>query len=97
MGARIVTAELRDDSRPRLARGVRLRHDRVRDVWVLLAPESVVEPNAVAVEVIKRLDGRALDEVVDDLASAFTADRSLIEADVRALLQDMIGKGLVQP
>ncbi|MGQ4274512.1 pyrroloquinoline quinone biosynthesis peptide chaperone PqqD [Terrihabitans sp. B22-R8] len=91
-----MTAQIAADLRPRLAPGVRLRHDKVRDVWVLLAPESVVEPNAVAVEVIRRLDGRTLDEVVDDLAQAFTAERALIETDVRALLDDMSGKGLVE-
>jgi coenzyme PQQ biosynthesis protein PqqD len=86
------------DSRPRLAPGVRLRHDAVRDAWVLLAPETIIDANPVAVEIIRRLTGEAtLDEVVDDLAGAFNADRSLIEADVRALLDKMIGKGLVEP
>ncbi|MDX6807258.1 pyrroloquinoline quinone biosynthesis peptide chaperone PqqD [Terrihabitans sp. PJ23] len=86
------------DSRPRLAPGVRLRHDGVRDAWVLLAPETIIDANPVAVEIIRRLTGDAtLAEVVDDLAGAFTAERSLIEADVRALLDKMIGKGLVEP
>jgi coenzyme PQQ biosynthesis protein PqqD len=85
------------DSRPRLAPGVRLRHDGVRDAWVLLAPETIIDANPVAVEVIRRLTGEAtLDQVIDDLATAFTADRSLIEADVRALLDNMIAKGLVE-
>jgi pyrroloquinoline quinone biosynthesis protein D len=86
------------DSRPRLAPGVRLRHDGVRDAWVLLAPETIIDANPVAVEVIRRLTGEAtLANVVDDLAIAFTADRSLIEADVRVLLDKMIAKGLVEP
>ncbi len=34
-------AMIADDARPRLPRGVRLREDKVRDRWVLLAPERV--------------------------------------------------------
>ena len=34
---------------PRLARGVRLRFDRVRDAWLLLAPERVLMPDEAAV------------------------------------------------
>ncbi|MGH6943690.1 MAG: pyrroloquinoline quinone biosynthesis peptide chaperone PqqD, partial [Geminicoccaceae bacterium] len=44
---------------PALARGVRLRFDQARAAWVLLAPERVLMPDEVAVEIIKRLDGKA--------------------------------------
>ncbi len=62
------------DSRPRLPRGVRLRHDDVRGEWLLLAPERVVKANAVAVAVLERCDGaRTLDAIVDDLATTYHA------------------------
>ena len=83
-------------ARPRLPRGVRLRHDGVRNEWHLLAPERVVKANPVAVEILKRCNGVAtLDAIVDDLASAFTADRALIDHDVRALLRDLREKRMV--
>jgi pyrroloquinoline quinone biosynthesis protein D len=88
---------LSGNSRPRLAPGVRLRHDGVRNAWVLLAPESIIDANPVAVEVIRRLTGDVtLDGVIDDLAASFTTDRAVIEADVRSLLAKMIEKGLVE-
>jgi pyrroloquinoline quinone biosynthesis protein D len=91
-----MTATLHATSRPRLAPGVRLRHDKVRDAWVLLAPESLIEANAVAVEVLRRCTGAlTLDELVDDLATAFTADRAVIDADVRPLLAELAEKRLV--
>lgn len=91
-----MTTALPDTSRPRLAPGVRLRHDKVRDGWILLAPESLIEANAVAVEVLKRCTGEAtLDALVDDLATTFSADRAVVNADVRALLSELVEKRLV--
>ena len=68
----------------------------MRGEWLLLAPERVIKPNAVAVEVLKRCTGAAtLEEIVDDLASAFAADRALIETDVRVLIGDLAQKRLL--
>ncbi|MBV8184359.1 MAG: pyrroloquinoline quinone biosynthesis peptide chaperone PqqD [Hyphomicrobiales bacterium] len=83
-------------SRPRLPRGVRLKHDNVRNEWLLLAPERVLKTNAIAVEILKRCTGeQSLDAIVDDLASTFTAERSTVEADVRTLLMELATKRLV--
>ena len=61
-----------DDARPRLPRGVRLREDKVRDRWVLLAPERIVKVNPIAVEILKLCDGsRTLGEIVAGLAERF--------------------------
>ena len=87
---------LDDEARPRLPRGVRLRHDSVRGEWHLLAPERVVQANGPAVEVLKRCDGAtSLGAIVDDLATTFAADRALIDRDVRALLADLVAKRMV--
>lgn len=84
------------DSKPRLPRGVRLKHDEVRGEWLLLAPERVVKANPVAVAVIEKCDGaRTLDEIVDELAQAYRADRSLIERDVVKLIADLAMKRMV--
>ncbi len=88
--------ELTDESQPHLPRGVRLRHDAVRDEWNLLAPERVFKTDAIAVEILKRCkDGATLRAIVDDLAAAFTADRARIEADVRKLLADLAQKRMI--
>ena len=84
------------DSRPRLPRGVRLKHDDVRGEWLLLAPERVVKANAVAVAVLERCDGaRTLDAIVDDLATTYHADRAIIDRDVRKLIGDLALKRMV--
>jgi pyrroloquinoline quinone biosynthesis protein D len=89
-------SELSGAACPRLPRGVRLKHDDVRNEWLLLAPERVLKTDAIAVEILKRCTGeRSLDAIVDDLASAYAADRTRIDADVRALLCDLATKRLV--
>jgi pyrroloquinoline quinone biosynthesis protein D len=88
--------QVRDEAVPALARGVRLRFDKARDVWVLLAPEKVLMPDQVAVEILKRCDGKAtVGAIVDDLVATFAAERDQIASDVQAFLQDLANKGMV--
>ena len=87
---------MHNDAVPALPRGVKLRFDKARDAWVLLTPEKVLMPDQVAVEILKRCDGKAsLAEIVDDLVAAFSADRGQVAADVRSFLQDLADKGLL--
>jgi len=82
---------------PRLARGVRLRHDEARGQWVLLAPERVLNPDPIAVEILKKVDGvRSIDTIVDELASAFTVDRQRVATDVDAFLAGLVEKGMIE-
>lgn len=85
-----------EDGIPHLPRGVKLRHDKARDAWVLLAPERVFMPDPIAVEILKRCDGQsALASIIDDLAKTFAAPREQIAKDVTAMLQDLADKGMV--
>jgi coenzyme PQQ biosynthesis protein PqqD len=82
-----------DRAKPRLPKGVRLRHDEARGEWLLLAPETVLRADAVAVEILKRCDGeRTIRAIVDDLAATFAAERALIDRDVRSLLAELAAK-----
>jgi len=86
-----------DASRPRLPRGVRLHEDKLRDRWVLLAPERVVKVNPIAVEILRLCDGsRSLTEIVSDLAARFNADAERVGADVRTLLASLAEKRMVE-
>jgi pyrroloquinoline quinone biosynthesis protein D len=88
--------QVRDDAVPALARGVKLRFDKARDAWVLLAPERVLMPDQIALEILKRCDGTAkVAEIIEDLAVTFSADRDQVAADVRAFLQDLADKGML--
>lgn len=85
-----------DHAVPALPRGVKLRFDKARNVWVLLAPERVLMPDEIAVEILKRCDGRTeLGAIVDDLAETFGAERGEVGADVRTMLQGLADKGMV--
>ncbi|MGF1608811.1 MAG: pyrroloquinoline quinone biosynthesis peptide chaperone PqqD [Kiloniellales bacterium] len=85
-----------DASVPRLPRGVKLRFDKERDKWVVLAPERVFVPDPIALEILKRCDGYAsVAAIVDDLAQTFKAPRDTILKDVSALLQDLADKGVM--
>jgi pyrroloquinoline quinone biosynthesis protein D len=89
---------LADDSRPRLARGVRLKEDEARGGFVLLAPERVLKANGTAVAVLQLCDGeRTVAGVVDALAARFAVDRARIDAEVKALLADLAAKRMVEP
>ncbi len=75
---------------------VRLHHDRVRDRWVLLAPERVLFPCATSVTIIERLGaGRDVAELVGALADEFEAPRETISADVRQMLQGLADQGFL--
>lgn len=86
-------------TRPVLPRGVMLRHDRHRDMWLLLAPERVLTPDAIAVEVLQLCDGaRSVADIAEALAARYQAPATQIAADVAEMLQGLADKGfLVEP
>jgi pyrroloquinoline quinone biosynthesis protein D len=83
-------------SRPRLADHVKMRFDEVRQRWVIMAPERMLVPDEIAVEIIQACDGKtALDQVVAALALSYDAPIEMVAPDVFALLQDLCEKGFV--
>jgi pyrroloquinoline quinone biosynthesis protein D len=82
-------------SRPVLPRHAKLKFDETRQVWVILAPERVLAPDEIAVEVLKLCDGVSVAEIVDQLAAKYAAPRDAISTDVVAMLQDLADKGFL--
>jgi len=82
-------------SRPVLPRHAKLKFDETRQVWVILAPERVLAPDEIAVEVLKLCDGVSVAEIADQLAAKYTAPREAILTDVIAMLQDLADKGFL--
>jgi pyrroloquinoline quinone biosynthesis protein D len=83
-------------SRPVLPRHARLKFDETRQVWVILAPERVLAPDEIAVEVLQLCDGvRSVEQMIDQLAAKYAAEREAIAADVIAMLQDLADKGFL--
>ncbi len=86
-----------EGSRPRLPKGVRLKHDAARGQWVILAPERMFVLDDTALAIMEAVDGAAaVAAIVDGLAARFQAPREAILADVVKLLQDFADKGVVQ-
>ena len=93
-GARHITVS--ETSRPILARHAKLKFDETRQVWVILAPERVLAPDEIAVEVLQLCDGvRSVADMVDQLAAKYAAERNAIATDVIAMLQDLADKGFL--
>jgi pyrroloquinoline quinone biosynthesis protein D len=88
--------QISEDSRPVLPRHTKLKYDETRQVWVILAPERVLAPDEIAVEVLKLCDGvRSVAHIVDELAVKYAAPRDTIATDVVAMLQDLADKGFL--
>ncbi|MBV8107043.1 MAG: pyrroloquinoline quinone biosynthesis peptide chaperone PqqD [Hyphomicrobiales bacterium] len=84
-------------SRPRLPRGVKLRHDDVRGRWTLLAPERIFAVDATAATVLQLCDGeRDLAAIVAELAQRYNAPEAVIEKDVVAMLADLKAKRVLE-
>ena len=83
-------------SRPVLPRHARLKFDETRQRWVILAPERVLAPDEIAVEVLQLCDGvRSVELMINQLAEKYAAERGAIATDVIAMLQDLADKGFL--
>jgi pyrroloquinoline quinone biosynthesis protein D len=79
-----------------LPRHARLQFDETRQRWVILAPERVLAPDEIAVEILQLCDGaRSVAQMIDQLAAKYAAERAAIGADVIAMLQDLADKGFL--
>jgi pyrroloquinoline quinone biosynthesis protein D len=78
---------------PRLAPGVRLQRDTVRERDVLLYPEGALVLNETATAVLELCDGkRTVDEIAEELGARYGTD---VRDDVRKLLDAIAERGLV--
>jgi pyrroloquinoline quinone biosynthesis protein D len=72
---------------PALPRGVRLHYDRVREAWVLLAPERAVTLDAIGHAILSEVDGqRSFGEITQMLADKYDAPSEQIVKDSAGFL-----------
>lgn len=84
------------DSVPHLPRHVRFRFDPARDCHVLLAPELVIMPDAIAVAILETIDGKtSIAAIAERLAARYEAPRDAVLADCLDMLNDLAGKGMI--
>ncbi|SHM98962.1 pyrroloquinoline quinone biosynthesis peptide chaperone PqqD [Roseibium suaedae] len=85
------------DSHPVLHRHVRLRRDEIRGKWVILAPEKVLWPDEISVEILSRCTGKiSVATLSQDLAKAYDAPADQVEADVIEFLQEWADRLLIR-
>jgi pyrroloquinoline quinone biosynthesis protein D len=83
-------------SLPQLPRGVRLRHDPVRGLTLLLAPERVLYPDSTGVAILRECNGDStIAQIATRLAERFEAPVAEIQHDTIDLLQDLADRGYV--
>lgn len=84
-------------SKPKVPDYVILRRDDIRNRWVALAPERLVELDERSLDVLRLCDGtRTVDELAHELAEAYDAPSEVIAEDVMAFLQDWSDRLLVK-
>ena len=88
---------LADNERPIILRGVRTHFDKVRNMWVLLAPERTLQLDDVGRAILEEVDGESsFGEIVDRLAVKFNAPRERIAEDARTYLGGLIARRMVE-
>lgn len=89
MASARIRALATEASTPKFPHHVRLTFDDVRRKWVVLAPEKVLWPDEVSVDILKLCDGqRTISGIVDELAAAYSGDREVITRDVTEFIQE---------
>lgn len=92
----LMPAQIADNARPRLARGVRLQVDGKTGQSVLLFPEGILELNETAKEILTRCDGQPLIDIARALSEDYEVELATLFSDVRETLTDLQRRKLVE-
>src|ERR1700743_2637075 len=96
MAQEIKVISLTQNSRPMLARGVRLRDDPITGEPILLDPERVLELEETTHDIVRRCSGNAtLESIVQSLAEDYEIDVETLEYDVRECLEQLRERMLI--
>ena len=76
---------------PRFDYGVRLKHDKVRERYVVLGPEILVELNQTGTAIMSEIDGQStIKDIISRLAARFEVDPNDITQDVIEFCTSMV-------
>ncbi|GBR53918.1 pyrrolo-quinoline quinone synthesis protein PqqD [Neokomagataea thailandica NBRC 106555] len=90
-------AHINPERVPTLARGYRLQHDKVRNLWLIQAPERALVLEGAAPEIMKLVDGsRTANTIIETLVAQYDAPHDLIAQDVYTLFADLTQKGALR-
>ena len=81
---------------PKLPTHVKLRFNKQRKQWVVLAPERLLVPDETSLEILQHCNGEvSVSGIVDVLAKKYASPREIIGKDVIKLLQGLADKGFI--
>jgi len=88
--------KINNDVKPKFPKHVKLKYNKPRDEWVILAPERLVKLDNISVEILQLIDGvKNVEEISNLLAEKFSAPKEVILKDVTNLLQTLADKGFI--
>lgn len=88
--------KINEDIILRFPKHVKFKFNEPRKEWVILAPEKLVKPDNIAVEILKLVNGeRTVINIVKELSKIFNAPENVILEDVKSMLQQLADKGFL--
>ena len=88
---------LPDSAVPVIPRGVRLHHDKVRERWVLLAPERTIKLDPIGHAILLEIDGTLnFGTIVARLAEKYAAPVEQISTDAAGYIQGLVNRRILE-
>lgn len=82
---------------PVIPRGVRLHEDKVRGLWVLLAPERTINLDPIGLAILQEVDGRrSFGALVALLAAKYDAPVDQITGDVAEFITGLTDRRILE-
>ncbi|WP_299846747.1 pyrroloquinoline quinone biosynthesis peptide chaperone PqqD [uncultured Roseovarius sp.] len=82
---------------PYLPRGVRVHFDKVRDNWVLLAPERALTLDPIGHAILSEIDGnRTFQAITETLSAKYNAPAEQIAKDSAGFLSALQGRRFLE-
>ena len=76
---------------PQFDYGVRLKHDKVRERYVVLGPEILIELNQTGTAIMSEIDGQStITDIISRLATQFEVNQNDITQDVVEFCTSMV-------
>lgn len=92
-----MSVDLKDSDCPVILRGVRPHFDKVRGVWLLLAPERALKLDDIGRAILEQVDGkRSFAEITKILADKYDAPVERIAGDARTYLSGLMARRFVE-
>lgn len=82
---------------PVIPRGVRLHEDKVRGLWVLLAPERTINLDPIGLAILEEIDGTlSFGALVKMLAAKYDAPADQISDDVAEFITGLSDRRILE-